>query len=229
MTPAPRRTEGFTLVEMLVTLVLAALVVSALATLTAQWLPNWKRGINRVENVERVSLALRRVTADLGAAAFVPAGLERPRPLFDGRPASITFVRPALGPNARPGLEIVRLASDDGLTRSAAPYVPRRSGDAMPAFGAPVVLLRAPYQLDFSYAGSDGLWLGAWTNLDELPRAVRIVVRDARTGRALDISTVALLNTELPAACVSNAALPICNGAAPPDDEPPPGTADKTP
>ncbi|WP_454918097.1 prepilin-type N-terminal cleavage/methylation domain-containing protein [Xanthobacter sediminis] len=214
MTCARDRAAGFTLVEVLVTLVLAGLVVSVLATVTRQWLPNWRRGIDRVENVERVGLALRRVTADLAATEFVPAALDRPLPLFDGTASSITFVRTALGPNAQPGLEIVRLAEADGggLVRSAAPYAPRDAEAPPVAFGAPVLLLRPPYRLEFSYSGRDGLWLDAWTDLDELPRAVRIVVRDARTGRTLDVSTVAALRTELPADCVTESSRANCGG-----------------
>ena len=38
---------GFTLIETLAALALTGLVLSALATLTAQWLPNWNRGFAR--------------------------------------------------------------------------------------------------------------------------------------------------------------------------------------
>lgn len=216
MSRRARRTAGFTLVEMLVALVLAGLVVSALATLTAQWLPNWKRGLTRVENVERVSLALQRVSADIAAAEFVPATLAKPTPLFEGHPASLTFVRTTLGPNARAALEIVRLApgTGGGLARSTGPYLPRSPEDGAPRFGAPVTLLAPPYQLEFSYAGADGQWTGDWVALDELPRAVRIVLRDGRTGQALNVSTVAQLSIDAPAGCLSGAPLPVCNGGA---------------
>ncbi|MFG1479814.1 prepilin-type N-terminal cleavage/methylation domain-containing protein [Xanthobacter sp. V4C-4] len=212
-----RSSAGFTLVEVLVALALAGLVVSALATLTRQWLPNWRRGFERVEAAERVGLALGRVAADLSVVEAVPASLERPRPLFDGAPSSITFVRTALGPHAPPGLEIVRLgpgADGAGLVRSAAPYAPRRSEEPLGVFGAPVRVLGAAYRLDFSYSGRDGLWLGSWSDLDELPRAVRVVVRDGRTGRALDVSTVVVVRAELPADCVSEATRQGCGAIA---------------
>ena len=31
------------------------------------------------------------------------------KPLFEGRELSVTFIRTAVGPNTRPGLEIIRL------------------------------------------------------------------------------------------------------------------------
>ncbi|QRG06041.1 prepilin-type N-terminal cleavage/methylation domain-containing protein [Xanthobacter dioxanivorans] len=219
---ARRHAAGFSLVELLVALVLAGLVLTALAMATRQWLPNWHRGIDRVETSEAIALALDRVAADLSAVEFVPATRERPRPLFDGLASSIVFVRSAFGPNARPGLEIVRLAETDGsggaaLTRSAAPYVPRDADSPPAQFAAPVVLLRPPYRVSFSYAGRDGLWSDQWRELDELPRAVRLVVRDGATGRALDVSTSIALRAELPASCVSNPQQPGCGGSEPPE------------
>ena len=43
------REGGFTLIEAIVALALMGLVLSALASITAQWLPNWNRGIARVQ------------------------------------------------------------------------------------------------------------------------------------------------------------------------------------
>ena len=43
--PSARESQcGFTLIETLAALALTGLVLSALAILTAQWLPNWNRG-----------------------------------------------------------------------------------------------------------------------------------------------------------------------------------------
>src|SRR5260221_8757946 len=100
---------GFTLIETLVALALTGLVLSALANITAQWLPNWNRGMDRIQGSESIGLALQRICADLAAAEYVPANREQRQPLFDGSELSVTFVRTALGPNARPGLEVVRI------------------------------------------------------------------------------------------------------------------------
>jgi general secretion pathway protein J len=182
-----------------------------LAVVTGQWLPNWSRGFARVQGAELLALGLERVVADLAAAELVSANRETERPLFDGAEASVTFVRSALGPNARPGLEIVRLAETaerrgSSLVRTRAPFAPLSSplrlGDE-PQFGDPVALVRPPYAVTFAYAGVDRVWRGAWRDAAELPRAVRIMVRDARTGRALAASTATLIHVELPADCVN--------------------------
>src|SRR5438045_9756697 len=100
---------GFTLIETLVALALMGLVLSALANLTARWLPNWNRGLERIQRSELIGIALQRIGADLAAAEYVPANRDGRRPLFDGSEMSVTFVRTALAPNAVPGLDIVRV------------------------------------------------------------------------------------------------------------------------
>lgn len=225
------RSAGFSLVEMLVALALTGLVLSMLAMVVGQLMPNWHRGFGRVQQAELVALALERLAADVAAVEFVPAGLDSRRPLFDGTASSITFVRTALGPNAQPGLEIVTLGATGGrdgpaLARRAAPYAPRRAGDPPPGFGPAAVLLRPPYRVWFSYAGRDGRWVDAWQDFDELPRGIRVVVRDDRSGRTLDASTVVELRTELPADCVGANPRSDCgprrspDGAAAPGDSP---------
>ncbi len=56
-----------------------------------------------------IGIALQRIGADLAAAEYVPANRESRHPLFDGSELSVTFVRTSLGPNAGPGLDVVRL------------------------------------------------------------------------------------------------------------------------
>ena len=71
---------------------------------------------------------------------------------------SVTFVRTAVGPNTRPGLEIIRLiekadAQGLALVRERTPFAPMAS-DAQIRFSDQVVLVRAPFRVTFSYAGA---------------------------------------------------------------------------
>ena len=142
------------------------LVLSALASITAQWLPNWNRGIDRIQRNEAIGIALQRIGADLAAAEYVPANRDSRRPLFDGSELSITFVRTAMGPNVGPGLDVVRLGETTDrrefvTVRSRAPFAPLPAGSSLSEqmhFGDPVVLLRAPFRLSFAYAGPDRIW-----------------------------------------------------------------------
>jgi general secretion pathway protein J len=210
--PRPRsRVAGFTLVETLIATALMAAILAAIATITAQWLPNWNRGFARVQRNEALSLGLERIVADLAAAQYVTAGREFLQPVFDGSLLSVTFVRPSFGPNSFPGLEVVRLAETvvervRVLVRSRTAFVPVVSGvndRALPIFTDPVVLVREPYRASFAYAGADRVWKDTWRNADQLPRAIRVTLRDAATEQILSVSTATPVRAELPVKCVA--------------------------
>jgi general secretion pathway protein J len=206
--PDPRSGEaGFTLIEMLIAAMLMLFILTALATVTAQWLPNWNRGMARMERDERFAFGLNRVVGDLAVAEFVPANTTVKTPYFDGSELSVSFVRTAIGPSSRPGLEIVRFqevadSSGPALVRLRAPFVPM-DATVQVHFADPVVLIRSPYRVIFAYAGSDDTWQPTWRNAAELPKRVRITVRDGVTQQTLAVSTAALVHIDLPAACAS--------------------------
>lgn len=201
---------GFTLLEALVATTLMAMILAALGAITAQWLPSWNRGFLRVQRSELFSVALDRLAADLSAAEFIRPNRGTKVPLFEGTASSVTLVRSAVGPNTEPGLEVVRIAEDKdrqgiALLRTRTPFAPFGRGDVSAntlKFADPVVLLRAPFRVSFSYSNSDGSWVDTWQNNPELPSAVRFLVRDTTTGRTLAISSAAIVHVELPADCV---------------------------
>jgi len=204
--PDPRSGEsGFTLIEMLIATMLMVFILTSLATVTAQWLPNWNHGMARVERDERLAFALNRIVEDLAVAEFVPANTKVKTPYFDGSELGVSFVRTAIGPSSRPGLEIVRFqevadAGGPALVRTRAPFVPM-DADAQVRLADPAVLIRSPYRVTFAYAGSDGTWQPSWRNAVELPKRVRIIVRDGVTQQRLAVSTAALVHVDTPAAC----------------------------
>jgi general secretion pathway protein J len=192
---------GFTLIETLVALALTGLVLSALANITAQWLPSWNRGLDRIQRSEMIGITLQRIAEDLSAAQYVPIGGDEKKPLFAGSERSVIFVRTALGPNAGPGLDVVRLSetSDQGglatvRSRTSFRPLPPESASDRIHFGEPVLLLRAPYQLSFAYAGDDQAWRGNWQDSEKLPAKIRLTVRDSSNGRA--ISTVTTIHVQ---------------------------------
>jgi general secretion pathway protein J len=207
---------GFTLLEALVAMALTGMILTAMATITAQWLPNWNRGFARVQGNETLALGLERLIADVAAAEYISANRESWQPLFEGSDHSVTFVRSALAPNASPGLDIVRIAENVGaagpsLVRTKAVFVPIvKDLSDQPRFGDPVVLLRAPYLVSFSYAGPDRIWRDAWRQESQLPVAIRVVLRDATTRRELGVSTATLVHAEIPAKCISAKSLEDC-------------------
>jgi general secretion pathway protein J len=218
---------GFTLVEALVATLLMSLILAALATLTAQWLPNWNRGLMVLQRTELAADGLDRLTDDLAEAEFITAGTGSGPPLFDGSELSVIFVRTKLAPNGGPDLEVVRIAEvgdDNGpgplLVRSTAP-LPTGSetgGDGSDLeFSGPVVVIHPPYRVSFSYAGADRVWRDSWHAQTQLPRAVRVQVRDNATSSLLAVSTATLVHAELAARCTWTSKIgdcPILGGQA---------------
>lgn len=191
-----REEDGFTLVEALVALALMGLILGALASVTAQWLPSWNRGLVRVQRNEQVAIALDRLASDLSVAGYVAQGADNV-PLFRGTEQGVMFVRSVLGPNGSSGLEIVRIAEINdsrgpALVRTRAPFVVLPDGDPrgeLISFADPVVLLRAPFRIGFAYADVDGKWTSRWPNSGELPTAVRFDVKDVERGTVISSAT----------------------------------------
>jgi general secretion pathway protein J len=204
---ARSRRAGFTLIEALLATLLMAIIMGALAQVTSQWLRNWNRGFARLQSEDHLAVGLDRLVADVASAEIIATSATN-TPMFDGAEFALMFVRTAVGPNAFTGLEAVRIedASDDrgpALVRSTAPFTPAVRDLREIEFSNPVVLIRAPYRISFSYAGPDRMWRDTWRGAAQLPRVVRVSVRDFASSRALAVSTSAVIRAELPARCAA--------------------------
>ena len=225
--------SGFTLFEALVAVALMGVLLATLSTVTAQWMPGWKAGFDRVQGADLLGLGLDRIAADLAAAEFVSSGAENPRLLFEGTATSVIFVRSAIGPNASAGLEIVHLSETDDargrvLVRERAPFALAIAGavDASELeFTNPVVLVRPPFRVSFAFKGRDGIPNETWHDFKQLPNAVRVTVRNAMTDQILPVSTATLLNVNAPSECVRSG-VTTCGGTAIPNG---PGTTQPGP
>ena len=222
---------GFTLIEVLLATLLMTVILAALATVTAQWLPNWNKGMARVQRAERLAMGLDRIVADLSVAEIIAVNSDARKPLFDGSELAVTFLRTAVGPNTRPGLEIIRFiekADSQGLAlvRERGPFVPMPT-DAQLRFVDQVVLIRSPFRVTFSYAGSDQVWKPEWRGQAQLPDMVRDTVRDGVTGEVLAVSRAATVHVNAPADCVRAKSPGACTLGATPDADKAKPNADK--
>jgi general secretion pathway protein J len=216
--PSRQQTAGFTLVEFLTATVLLMIIVMGLSEITRQWLPNWTKGVNRIQRVELLAAALDRLAADIGAAEFISAARDD-QIIFIGSQKSIVFARTALGPNTKTGLEVIRIAEmmdRDGpaLVREVMPFafgVKAVSGNE-PDFSAPVVLYHAPFHTQFFYGGPDGVWHDAWQGMAQLPRAIRVRIEETNSQFAL--TTTVFLSAEVAARCVAAKTLAECRSNA---------------
>jgi general secretion pathway protein J len=198
-------TGGFTLMEALLCMLLLGVIVGGLATVTGQWLPNWSRGMLGLQRTERIAVSVQRMVSDISGAEMIPPEADAKTILFDGTQHVLTFVRTAMGPNAKPGLEIVKLSEsveDQGLAmiRQHAAFFPM-SPDAKIRFADPVVLMRTPYRVFFSYAGADGVWQQDWQSQPLLPQRIQISIRDTSTGRRMSFSEAGLVHVNASAEC----------------------------
>jgi general secretion pathway protein J len=205
---------GFTLLEVLLATLLMTVILGAIATVTAQWLPNWNRGIVRVQRAELLAIGLDRIVADLSVAEMVPINADARTPLFEGSELAVTFLRTAVGPNARPGLEFIRLiekADSQGLAmvRERAPFAPMPT-DGQIRFVDQVVLIRSPLRVSFAYAAADQVWQPEWRGKAQLPDMVRITVRDSATGQVLAVSRAATVHINAPNECARAKNVPAC-------------------
>jgi general secretion pathway protein J len=211
---------GFTLVEALAAVLLMGMILAALVVVTGQWLPGWNHGVARLQRAELVALSLERLAGDLSAAEFIAPNRKTPHPLFEGGELFVTFVRSAIGPNTRGGLEVVRIAETADqrgplVVRTRAPFAPTENPIDQFDFADPVMLLHTPYRLSFAYAGRDKVWKAFWHDEELLPQAVRMTVRDAATDRALAISTAVVVHAELPAECTGQKNSQLCQKELP--------------
>jgi general secretion pathway protein J len=212
------RSAGFTLVEALLATLLMGILLGVLATVTARWLPNWDRSFVRMQHADLLATGLDRLIADLAAAEFVYAEAAADVPMFDGSESTVTFVRTTIGPNSFSGLEIVRLAEASdrrgpALVRQTARFAPgpaQPRDAAKPRFFDPVVLVRAPHRVAFAYAGPDRVWRNTWHGRDQLPRAVRVTVRDDAALRTVAVATSTLISAEVPARCIAAKTIEQC-------------------
>lgn len=218
--------SGFTLLEILAALAIAAAIIVGTTALLHDVVLNFDRGTRRVSEAERLLQAVDRLATDFASARFVlpsnPTGIpgSQGAVLFTGDAANVTFVAAggvAVGPQ---GEEMVKLSVEtDGevsrlVRRRAAWLEPHRQfPDLAPQ--DPVVLLEGKVDISFAYGRTtpegELTWSDSWTGGSGLPRLVRVIVREPISGVDLLAEAPFLVRTDAPAAC-ARAQQPTSNG-----------------
>jgi prepilin-type N-terminal cleavage/methylation domain-containing protein len=222
--------DGFTLLETLTALAVAAVIIVATTGLLHDVLLHFDRGTRRVTEAEHLLQAVYRLAGDFASARFIvrPSlpGASAPQGagvLFIGDPSSMTFVA-AGGVMAGPqGEELIKLSVEvDGevsrlVRRRAAWREPHAHFEDLPPQD-PVVMLEGRVDISFTYGrlSPQGAltWSDSWTGEFGLPRLVRVIVREPNSGVDLLAEAPFLVRADAPAACARTAQPPTNGGQA---------------
>ena len=222
--------HGFTLVELLAALAIAAVIIAASSALVHNVALHFEQGTRGVSDGERLILAIERLAADIGSARFVlRTSDERSAPstsplAFIGEPTSIVFVGPGgVGAN-QSGEEVVSLTveQEDDMThlvRRRAPWFGPRTRFEELTFGDPVILLDGKFLISFAFGQvtQDGklAWNDAWKGQASLPRYVRLNLRDRASGADLLPGTDFVIRADASGGCAQSDSAGCTAGSAP--------------
>lgn len=181
--PRSNPRAGFTLIETLAALAIAAAVFAVVAEFAGRTLRNWNYGHGTIATIEMVTRGLGRLGNDLALALpMSPPGSDGSSVYFAGDTAKMTFVAATGFGIGDRGLELVSLAT--GTENGEFYLVRQRTAVANPPqqFRDPVVLLRGRMQVQFAYVDKAGKAFDSWTNQTEMPAAVAVTVNVPQAG-----------------------------------------------
>jgi prepilin-type N-terminal cleavage/methylation domain-containing protein len=218
------RRHGFTLVEVLAALAIAAVIIVATGALVHNVALHFERGTRGVSEGERLILAVERLAADIGSARFITRMSEGTTTLaFIGVPAKIMFVGAGGVPANASGEEVVSLTleqEDDvtRLVRRRAPWLGPRTRFEDVTLNDPVVLLEGKFLISFAFGrvGEDNAlaWSDDWKGQASLPRFVRLKLRDGVTGADLLAATDFVIRADASVGCAQGASACFSSNAS---------------
>jgi len=236
MKPTPKAqilgaAPGFTLIETLAALVIGSVIILATATLVHDVALRFDQGTRRVQDAERLMLALERLSRDFGSTRFVTRKSESGQSAaFTGHPTSVLFIADAgisVGPQ---GEEVVSLTveQDDDvarLVRRRGAWPGPRTRPEEVSLGDPVVLIEGRVDIGLAYGrlmtdaaapptdrsgyddtGPKGLisWSDNWSGEFSLPRFVRLTLRDRSSGADLFPGAEFIIRSDAPPSCTGS-------------------------
>jgi prepilin-type N-terminal cleavage/methylation domain-containing protein len=210
------RRHGFTLVEVLAALAIAAVIIAATGALVHNVALHFDYGTRGVSEGERLILAVERLASDIGSARFVTRMSEGSAALaFIGepgtaaRPARMIFVSAGgVAANAS-GEEVVSLTVEQDedvarLVRRRAPWLGSRTRFEDITLQDPVVLLEGRFLMSFAFGrlSEDNAlaWSDDWRG-QVMPRFVQLKLRDRLTGADLLPGTEFVIRADASAGC----------------------------
>jgi prepilin-type N-terminal cleavage/methylation domain-containing protein len=229
------RRHGFTLVEVLAALAIAAVIIVATGALVHNVALHFEQGTRGVSEGERLILAVERLAADIGSARFVSRTSKDSsvqgstaiafigEPATAEQPAMMIFVGPGGTADNHRGEEVVSLTVEQEgdvtrLVRRRAPWFGPRTRFEELTMNDPVVLLEGKFLISFAFgrvSPENALaWSDDWKGQVSLPRFVRLQLRDRVTGADLLAGTKFVIHADASAGCAQGGSATCFSSAA---------------
>ena len=219
--------HGFSLIEVLAALAIAAVIIAATTTLVHNVALHFDRGTRSVNEGERLILAVDRLAADIGSARFVMRTSEGSaaqgaatqggatlafigEPAVDDRPAQVVFVGGGSVASNQGGEEVVELTAERNgdlmrlVRRRASWFGPRTRFEEL-TLNDPVILLEGNVFIAFEFGrltqDNRVNWSDTWTGQTSLPRFVKLILRDRDTGADLLPSAQFVIRADSSSGC----------------------------
>jgi general secretion pathway protein J len=215
--------HGFTLLELLAALAIAAVIIAASSALVYNVALHFEQGTRTVSDGERLILAIERLAADIGSARFVlqtsddRSAQSTTTLAFMGEPARVVFVGPGGVAANQSGEEVVSLTieQDDDVTRLVrrrAPWFGPRTRFQELTFSEPVILLDGKLLISFAFGqitqNGSLAWSDDWKGQTSLPRFVRLNLRDRATGADVLPGTEFVIRADASGDCTQSDSTP---------------------
>ena len=236
--------SGFTLIEVLAGLAIAAVIIMSTAALMWNVTIYFDHGTRNVSEADRLVLAVDRLAADFGAARFAQrvtasggvAAAFIGQSGKVGQGSKVVFVSGAIVSTSPQTEELVVLTVEQAgeitrLVRRRAQWLGPRTHLEGIVGKDPVALLEGRIDIRFAFGKvtSDGAlaWQDSWIDEFALPRFVRMSVRSRGTGAELLSGSQFVVRSNSPPSCVADDANATCLVAAADNgtNQPQPATA----
>jgi prepilin-type N-terminal cleavage/methylation domain-containing protein len=182
---------GFTLIETLAALAIAAALMAVVAQIAGQALRNWNRGEGTIAAMEMLTRGLNRMAVDLSVALPMRLpGSDGTAVLFQGDASNILFVAATGFGAGNRGVELISISA-----------VPERDGSLVVRQRGPVA---SRLQVRFSYRERNGQTVPVWSGRPDLPAAVHVEIYGADASPVFPVPMILTLPADLAADCLSS-------------------------
>ncbi|MEA2986701.1 MAG: ral secretion pathway protein [Alphaproteobacteria bacterium] len=185
---------GFTLLETLAALAIAAAAFAVIVDFSMRTLRNWHRGDQAIAAMEMITRGIGRLQMDLAVSLpmSVPGG-DGAAVLFKGDANGLVFAAATGFGTGNRGVELISVSAfqdreDIALIRNRGPVA-----FPQPELGDPVVLMRGRMRVRFSYRDNNGKTAPTWIEQPELPAAVAIEIFGAQGNPILPVPALITL------------------------------------